>query len=129
MPQGIGAVTTNHWGSLEPRVRHLEMEVADIKTGQREANSKLDSVLSSIVGLQANKPLQLPCLLDIATKLIILVAAFTTGVVYLARNGQSDELHGFDKRLQSIEQRMAKQGEPGVAAAPVTPWAPVVTKR
>jgi hypothetical protein len=116
-------VTANSWGSLAPRVRHLEMEVADIKTGQREANSKLDSVLSAIANLQANKPVQLPYLLDIATKLIILVAAFTTGVVYLARNGQSDELHGIDKRLQAIEQRLAKQGEP------VASWSTTVTKR
>lgn len=131
MPQGIQVMSAESWGNFEPRVRHLEIEVGEIKSqikeGSLRTETKLDAIAtqlaSQMANASANKPVQLPYLLDIATKGIVLIAAFTTVVVYLARNGQSDDLHRIDTRLLSIEQRLAKPADQ------VSGWSTTVTKR
>ena len=86
---------------LTGRVDHIEAQVAELKSGQAAISSDLKQVLTSITGLQANKPMSAMSALDFVTRIVMIVGAVVSGIVYVARNGNNDDMH----KLQSQQEQ------------------------
>ena len=45
-------------------------------------------------------------IISTGTQVVIVIGAIVSGIVYIASNGQSQQQHGMDKRVEKLEWRM-----------------------
>jgi len=85
------------------RLAQAETAIEELKRGQALIFSKLDAIAGSLSDLRANTGPALRDVLDIGTRIVIIVGAIVSGIVYVARGGASAEMHAHDKRIERLE--------------------------
>jgi hypothetical protein len=93
---------------LTGRVDQIEAQVAELKVGQQAIFGKLDQIATSVTGMQANKPMSAMSALDFITRIVMIVGAVVSGIVYVARNGNNDDMHKLQSQLEQHTQRLER---------------------
>lgn len=107
-------------GDVVPRVRHLEAEVGEIKSTLGAVFDKLNGIATAVAGLQANKPVNIAQIVQVALQLVqttvLLVGATVAAITYVASKANDGELRVLRRDIDAISQQAQRPS-----------WAPSVT--
>ncbi len=86
--------------------RH-DAEIADLRKGLADLSTNMTQgfkeVTAAIHEMRASSGPPFRDMLDIGTRVVMIFAAVAGGIIYLARGGNTAEMHALDRRLTQIE--------------------------
>jgi hypothetical protein len=84
----------------------------DVLFGKMDAQSgKLDAITSALHELRARSGPSLRDILSTVATGAVLFGAVVSGIVYVARGGNTEAMHSLDKRLLAVEMRVQATGK------------------
>jgi hypothetical protein len=96
------------------RLSRAEAEIVELRKGQEiifskldSQSSKMDALVTAMHELRAASGPAFKDILDIGTRVIVIFTAIVGGIIYLARGGNTAEMHALDARLTRIETLIA----------------------